>query len=239
MDSSQILEGGLYQTKAEQSHYKTITTNRSGGHLRPHSRRLVSNRPIYAVAITPEDLPSGTGSEQATNDLFDYLAVFNTAPVVTARSPTGCRWSSAPPWWASWPPFSMSNRRTCSTLIDEAMDGAHAADAAAARCGRRRQTPIQALISAGEMPGISVMNELRYNLYTRQAKPYNAVIIKRDITYEQMRQIEEDHLEPAGRQRVPKSHREYLDGPVFANPGLRRPDQQEQYQAAVPTDESD
>ena len=228
----QILEGGLYQTKAEQSHYKTITTKSIRGVIYDrNSRQLVSNRPIYAVAITPEDLPSGTGSEQATNNMFDYLAkMFNTAPVVTViadRLPLEQRAAVVGKLAA----ILHVQPEDLQTLIDEAMHGAHAADTLLRRdvdAGAAAQ--IQALISAGEMPGISVMNELRYNLYTRQTQPYKAVIVKRDITYEQMRQLEEDHLILPGVSVVPESQREYVAGPIFSQIlGYEGPISEEQY----------
>ena len=59
------------------------------------------------------------------------------------------------------------------------------------------------------------------------------MIVKRDITYEQMRQIEEDHLLLPGVSVVPESQREYVDGPVFSHIlGFDGPITEEQYQAA-------
>ena len=128
-------------------------------------------------------------------------------------------------------------RRPADT-VDAARTGAHAAytllrrdlDAAAA-----------ARIAPCPMPGISVMDELEYTYYTRQSQgnPYNPVIIQRDITYDQMLQIEEDHLKLPGVSSVPESVRQYLDGPTFAHIlGYDGPISEEQYQASLPPEGS-
>jgi penicillin-binding protein 2 len=238
----QIIEGGLYKSKAEQSHYKTITTKSIRGVIYDrNSRQLVSNRPIYAVAITPEDLPTGQGSEQAINHMFDYLAkMFNTAPVLTViadQLPLERRADVVNKLAA----ILHVPTEDLQGIIDDAVNGPHAADTLMRRdLDAATAAQIQALIDAGDLPGISVMNELRYNLYTRQTQPYKAVIVKRDITYEQMRQIEEDHLNLPGVSVVPESQREYVDGPVFSQIlGFDGPITEEQYQATVPTDDSE
>src|SRR3954465_15491424 len=81
----QGVEGGAYKDQAQAQTIRTITTKSIRGVIYDrNSRQLVSNRPIYAVAITPEDLPTGKDGEQNLSDMFDYLArMFNTAPVVT------------------------------------------------------------------------------------------------------------------------------------------------------------
>ena len=238
----QIIEGGLYKSKAEQSHYKTITTKSIRGVIYDrNSRQLVSNRPIYAVAITPEDLPTGKTGQKTINDMFDYLArMFNTAPVVTViadQLPLEQRAAVV----SKLAVILHVATEDLQGIIDQAVAGPHAADTLLRRdldAGQAAQ--IQALIDADELPGISVMNELRYNLYTRQTQPYKAVIVKRDITYEQMRQIEEDHLLLPGVSVVPESQREYVDGPVFSHIlGFDGPITEEQYQAAVPNDDSE
>jgi penicillin-binding protein 2 len=238
----QIIEGGLYKSKAEQSHYKTITTKSIRGVIYDrNSRQLVSNRPIYAVAITPEDLPTGKAGAQTINDMFDYLArMFNTAPVVTVIAdhlPLEQRAAVVSKLAA----ILHVSTEDLQGIIDLAVAGPHAADTLLRRdLDAAQAAQIQALIDADQLPGISVMNELRYNLYTRQTQPYKAVIVKRDITYEQMRQIEEDHLRLPGVSVVPESQREYVDGPIFSHIlGFDGPITEEQYQAAVPSDDSE
>ncbi len=237
----QIIEGGLYKSKAEQSHYKTLTTKSIRGVIYDrNSRQLVSNRPIYAVAITPEDLPTGTVGEQRLSDMFDYLAkMFNTSPVVTViadRLPAKRRGAVVDKLAA----ILHVQAGDLQTLIDDAIKGPHAADTLLRRdLDAATAAQVQAAIDADELPGISVMNQLKYNLYTRQTQPYKAVIVQRDITYEQMRQIEEDHLILPGVSVVPESQREYADGSVFSQIlGFDGPITEEQYQLAVPADDS-
>src|SRR3954451_13831211 len=79
----QIVEGGLYRTQADANQRRILTTKAIRGVIYDrNSRQLVSNRPVYAVAITPADLPTSKKDEAQVTAMFTYLAtLLHTADV--------------------------------------------------------------------------------------------------------------------------------------------------------------
>src|SRR6476661_2083125 len=80
----QIVEGGLYRTQADANQRRIITTKAIRGVIYDrNSRQLVSNRPVYALAITPADLPTSKTDQPRVAAMFQALAtLLNTSPVV-------------------------------------------------------------------------------------------------------------------------------------------------------------
>jgi penicillin-binding protein 2 len=240
----QVIEGGLYKNQADANRRRLITTKSIRGVIYDrNSRQLVSNRPVYAVAITPADLPTSKKDEARVAAMYDYLAnLLHTAPVVAVVA-DDLPLANQAEVMQQLAGILQVPAEDLHELVDTARapGGAHAAYTLL----RRDLTPvaadqIRALIQAEKLPGISVMNELEYTYYSRQGKPYNPVVIKRDITYDQMRQIEEDHLKLPGVSVVPESIRQYLDGPIFAHiTGYDGPISLDQYDASLPPDGSE
>src|SRR3954465_9579990 len=81
----QGVEGGAYKDQAQAQTIRIITTKAIRGVIYDrNSRQLVSNRPVYAVAITPADLPTSKKDEAQVTAMFTYLAtLLHTADVAT------------------------------------------------------------------------------------------------------------------------------------------------------------
>ena len=237
----QILEGGIYRNQADANRIRIITSKADRGVIYDRNLlQLVSNRPVFAVAITPADLPGTHSTPISSGAVFTYLAnLFHTAPVVTviADDLPIDRQADVVNQLAGLlhvPASELLN------AINTARQGPHAAytllrrDVDAAAAGQLRT-----LIGGGQLPGITVMDELEYNLYARQSQPYKPVIIKQDISYDQMRQVEEDHLKLPGVSVVDETVRQYPDGPIFAHLlGYVGPITPDQYAAALPPEGS-
>lgn len=237
----QIVEGGLYRTQADANQRRIITTKAIRGVIYDrNSRQLVSNRPVYAVAITPADLPTSKKDEARVTAMFTYLAtLLHTADVATVIAD-----ELDPDQQAATLQTLAGVLQVPAADLSASVDAARKGPHAAYTLLRRDLDPaiaaqVRALTDAGRLPGIHVLNDLQYTFYTRQGKPYNPVVIKRDITYDQMRQIEEDHLKLPGVSVVPESVRQYVDGPAFSQLlGYDGPITLDQYDAALPPDGS-
>jgi penicillin-binding protein 2 len=240
----QVVEGGLYRNQADANRRRIITTKAIRGVVYDrHSRQLVSNRPVYAVAITPADLPTSQKDRPRVEAMFNYLADLlgtKSVVVVVADDLPIEKQADVVKVLAE---LLQVPRENLHERIDSARapGGAHAGYTLL----RRDLHPavaaqLETLIESQYLPGISVMNELEYTYYTRQGKPYNPVVIKRDVSYDQMRQIEENHLKLPAVSIVPESVRQYLDGAVFSHIlGYDGPISPEQYEATLPPEGSD
>src|SRR6266566_315185 len=82
----QVLEGGIYHNKAEGQRVRVLTEKAVRGVIYDHNgRQLVSNKPVYALAITPADLPTSKKARPNAADVFAYLSqLLQTKPVVAA-----------------------------------------------------------------------------------------------------------------------------------------------------------
>jgi len=80
----QVIEGGVYKDQAHAQTLRTITTKAIRGVIYDrNSLQLVSNRPVYAVAITPADLPTSASEQPRVAAMFQELtALLHTNPVV-------------------------------------------------------------------------------------------------------------------------------------------------------------
>lgn len=236
----QILEGHIYQVEAESNRIRQLTVNAPRGVVYDRNgRQLVSNQPSFSVAVTEADMPEGDAAQAG---VFEALAgLLHTLPVWTVepdklfvgadtQTPARVIHEMAPLVGiseaeltkqlteanrTSWQTPSLLRRDLSPDLVDQ----------------------IQAHGAA--WPGVQVMNEVQFNFITRRDRPYNPVTVKRNIPFETMQRVEEEHLHLPGVSVVPEPLRQYAAGSYLSHIlGYVGPIPPDEYQASLPTDAS-
>ena len=234
----QILEGHIYQVEAESNRIRQLTVNAPRGVVYDRNgRQLVSNQPSFSVAVTEADMPEGDAAQAG---VFETLAsLLHTLPV----------WTVEPDKL-----FVRGDSQTPARVIHEmaSLVGMSEADLTAQLTEANRtswQTPsllrrdlspelvAQILAHGAAWPGVQVMNELQFNFITRRGRAYNPVTVKRNIPFETMQRVEEEHLHLPGVSVVPEPLRQYSAGSYLSHIlGYVGPIPPAEYKASLPAD---
>ncbi len=236
----QILEGHIYQAKAEGNRIRQLTVNAPRGVVYDRNgRQLVSNQPSFSVAVTEADMPEGAAAQAG---VFEALAgLLHTLPVWTLEPDKlfvgGDTQTPARVIHEIAPLVGMSETDLVKQLTD-----ANRTSPRTPSLLRRDLSPdlvAQILGHAGGWPGVQVMNEVQFNFITRRDRPYSPVTVKRNIPFETMQRVEEEHLHLPGVSVVPEPLRQYSAGSYLSHIlGYVGPIPPDEYQASLPPEGS-
>jgi penicillin-binding protein 2 len=235
----QLVDGSVYQLQADNNRFRSVTINAPRGIVYDrNSRQLISNQPSFSVAVTEADLPEEAAAQEA---VFAALAdLLHTAPVVTAEPDK---------LLADAGVAARVIKQLAATLrISEAELRALIEDAnklspeAPALLRGELDSAMSAAIRAHsdtDWPGVQVMNELQYTYITRRESPIRPVTIKRNIPYETMQRVEEEHLRLPGVSVLPEPVRQYAAGSFMSHIlGYVGPIPPDQYAESLPKEGS-
>jgi penicillin-binding protein 2 len=234
----QVVEGQIYQEQAEGNRIRTLSIKAQRGIAYDRNmRQLISNEPSFSVAVTEADLPE---DPDAQTIVFERLAgLLNTAPVVTAVPSK---------FFADAVKAKMVTDQLAAALhvpvteLQKTLDDARKISPEAPNLLRRDidpQTAAFVAAHADEWPGVQVMNELQYTFITRRERPFSPVTVKRNIPFETMERVEEEHLDLPGVSVVPEPVRQYSLGSMMSQIlGYVGPIPPDQYQANLPAEGS-
>jgi penicillin-binding protein 2 len=235
----QIVDGGVYQSQADTNRIRTVQTKAPRGIVYDRNlRQLISNQPSFSVAATEADLPEDLEAQKA---VFDELArLLNTQPVVTGEPDK----LFEDPAVATRVVTELAAVLKVSVgELNKTLEEARKISPEAPNLLRSdldTATAAAVAAHAGDWPGIQVMNELQYNYITRHENPIRPVTIKRNIPFETMQRVEEEHLQLPGISVVPEPVRQYSAGSFMSHIlGYVGPISQEQYKEYQPADGSD
>ncbi|HUS18001.1 MAG TPA: penicillin-binding protein 2 [Chloroflexia bacterium] len=234
----QVIEGGIYQSKADNNRFRVLTTKAPRGVVYDRNlRQLISNQPSFSVAVTEADLPE---DPEAQAGVFLTLAgLLNTAPVWTAEPDK----LFADPVVAKRVIAQLAQRlNTPVNELTAMLENARKVSPetpALLRSDLDAATAALVVSHAADWPGVTVMNELQFNFITRRDRPYNPVTVKRNIPFETMQRVEEEHLRLPGVSVVPEPVRQYAAGSFMSHIlGYVGPIPPDQYKESLPAEGS-
>jgi penicillin-binding protein 2 len=236
----QIIEGHIYQAEAEGNRIRLLTVKAPRGVIYDRNgKQLVSNQPSFSVAVTAADLPEGAEAQAA---VFEALAsLLHTLPVWTVEPDK--LFDPRDPAQAARVIHEMAPMVGIGEAeLTEQLTSANKISPETPSLLRSDLTPAevaQITAHAKDWPGVQVMNELQFNFITRQDRPYSPVTIKRNIPFETMQRIEEEHLNLPGVSVVSEPLRQYALGSYMSHIlGYVGPIPPDQYNESLPPEGS-
>jgi len=234
----QVIDGHVYQAQADGNRIRQVTVQAPRGIVYDRTmRQLISNAPAFSVAVTQSDLPEDAGAQKAVFARLAALlgtgAVVTVVPADLATAPGGpAQVVAALAAILHLPPAGLQQTVDAAQRTSPAMPNLLR--------GSLDPTTVAALTArSAAWPGVEVMNELEYTYITRRDSPLRPVIIQRNIPYETMQRLEEDHLALPGVTVLPEAVRQYSLGSYVAHilgyVGAIPPDQ---YAASLPAEGS-
>ncbi|HMA36053.1 MAG TPA: penicillin-binding protein 2 [Chloroflexia bacterium] len=238
MVQMQVIDGGIYQTQAENNRVRVLSIAAPRGVIYDRNlRQLVSNQPSYSVAVTEADLPEDPAAQAA---VFVMLAdLLNSAPVVTAEpDKLFAQPDQVPAVLAGLAILLHVPAAELQTTLDAARTESPEAPAL---LRRDLDAPTAAAVTAhaAAWPGVVVMNELQYNFITHRGRPVDPVTVARAIPFETMQLVEEAHLRLPGVSIVAEPVRQYAAGSFMSHIlGYVGPIPPDQYAQSLPAEGS-
>lgn len=238
MVQMQVIDGGIYQSKADENRVRVLATKAQRGVVYDRNmRQLISNQPSFSVAATEADLPEDAAAQQT---VFDTLArLLHTLPVVTAVPE---KLFDQPDAVASVTAQLAAVLGVPVAEVQATLEAARKISPEAPNLLRRDldATTVAAIQAhLDDWPGIEVMNEIQYTFITRREQPFSPVTIKRNIPFQTMQQVKEAHLDLPGISVVPEAVRQYAAGSYMSHIlGYVGPIPPDQYKEALPPEGS-
>lgn len=220
----QIVEGSSYEVLAEKNQARILTKKATRGVLYDRNGvRLVTNNPIYSVAVTAADVPDINCAAgeldfqvQETQVFTDLAVILSTTDVLAIRP-------------ADFPldEFGeITNRLSVPLqtqanifrpLITDVLTLHPTSEnlfAIRTEVGPEASAAIRAQLE--ELPGVVVLNEIQFNFITRFSNCLTPVIVKRDVDFQTMQRVEtKSNL--AGVSIAPEAVRQYTFGALFSH----------------------
>ncbi len=217
----QIMDGPRYVEEAKGNRERIVTKKADRGIIYDRNgTRLVANNPSYSIAITPAELPdtnTAAGRAERARVFSDLANILGTKDVIAVKPrdlPTEKMGEVA----NRLSVLLQINAEVLRTPLKKIMT-----DAAGSKVLFLLRSDLSPTASTavrgqlGNLPGISVYNELEFNFVTRFERWLTPVTVKRGVDYNTMQLVDVARSKLPGASVVPEPVRYYTDGPTFAH----------------------